>query len=313
MPFRWMWSSNPLGESVSDWLRFSAALLAVGLVVASCTVEAERTAHCRGVPDTDLWVVDADGRLTRLTDDPGADGFADWSPDGDRIAFAASRDGNCEIYVMDADGSNQINVTNSEADELYPSWSPDGNQIVFSSTEAGGAELFVLDLVAGERRQLTNDGLIHNYPDWSPDGQSIIFTGGTQPAGPDTVHDVYEIPVDGGSPVALTVQAELLSAPRWSPDGSLISYLNHDGPLKVWVMDSQGRGGEEVAVGGYSSWSTEGTSLVFDREVADGDVDIYVLSLEDSEESLLVDGPGLDTFPVWSPDGSTIVFSSDRS
>ena len=116
-----------------------AAVLTVGLVVGACAVQVERAAHCRGVPDTDLWAVDAAGRLTRLTDDPGADGFADWSPDGEQIAFAASRDGNCEIYVMDADGSNQINVTNTEFDELYPSWSPDGNQIVFSSTEAGGA------------------------------------------------------------------------------------------------------------------------------------------------------------------------------
>lgn len=71
---------------------------------------------------------------------------------------------------MNADGSNQVNLTDGDADELYPSWSPDGTRIVFASTEAGGAQLFVLEVEAGERFQLTDTGSIHNYPDWSPDG-----------------------------------------------------------------------------------------------------------------------------------------------
>lgn len=282
------------------------------LALAACSGGVERASHCQGIPDFDIWATDLEGNLTRLTDAPGADGHADWSPDGERIAFAASRDGNCEIYVMDSDGTNQVNVTNTEFDELYPSWSPDGSRIVFSSTEAGGAELFVVDLSSGERTRLTDDGLLHNYPDWAPDGETIIFTGGTQPAGPDTVHDIYQIPAAGGVPITLTVQSELLSAPRWSPDGTMISYLNHDGPLEVWVVDSQGRGGESVAVGGFSSWSPDGGMLALDREVSDGDVDIFTLSLDDSLESLLVDGPGFDAFPAWSPNGQVVVFSSDR-
>jgi Tol biopolymer transport system component len=274
--------------------RLPAAVVILVLALAACSGGAERAAHCRGIPDFDLWATDLDGNVIRLTDESGADGFADWSPDGERIAFASSRDGNCEIYVMNADGSDQVNLTNSEFDELYPSWSPDGTRIVFASTEAGGAELFVLDVVSQERTQITRDGLLHNYPDWSPDGETIIFTGGTQPAGPDTVHDIYEIPAAGGPPVALTVQTELLSAPKWSPDGSHIAYLNHDGPLQVWTVDA------------------EGTMLAFDREVAEGDVDLFLINSDGTGEVLLQDGPGLDTTPAWSPLGEWVVFASDR-
>lgn len=293
-------------------MKTACLAFALAAIAASCTSGPERADFCEGRPAYDIWATTLDGRVTRLTDAPGADGFADWSPDGSRIAFASSRDGNCEIYVMNADGSDPINVTGTDHDELYPSWSPDGTRLVFASTEAGGADLFVLDLSSGERSPITGGGLLHNYPDWSPDGSKIIFSGGAQPAGPDVVHDVYWIPPEGGPPTALTVQTELLSAPRWSPDGTSIAYLNHDGPLKVWVIDSLGRGGYDVTVGGFSTWAPDGGRLAFDREVDDGDVDIYVIDLGGSEEVLLVDGPGIDALPAWSPDGSTVLFSSDR-
>ena len=62
--------------------------------------------------------------MKRLTNDPGDDAFPSWSPDGTRIAFASSRDGNVEIYVMDADGTNLVRLTNDPAEDSSPAWRP---------------------------------------------------------------------------------------------------------------------------------------------------------------------------------------------
>lgn len=61
------------------------------LMLVACAGGVERAAHCRGVPDFDLWSTDLDGNVTRLTDDAGEDGFPDWSPDGERIAYVSDR------------------------------------------------------------------------------------------------------------------------------------------------------------------------------------------------------------------------------
>ncbi|HEX6221628.1 MAG TPA: hypothetical protein VF115_11085 [Acidimicrobiia bacterium] len=242
------------------------------------------------------------GEARRLIDSPGADGFARWSPDGERLVYVASRDGNCEIYVANADGSGEINLTTSDEDEIHPSWSPDGSEIVFSSE----GELHVMTVATGERRQLTDSGLIHVFPDWSPGGDSIVFSGGEHVAGPGAAHQIYVIPPTDGDEVALTNGDALLVAPRWSPDGELIAYFDHGDPFSIWAMRADGSDPFVVGEGGHLSWSPDGSSLVHDREVGPGDVDIFM------DGELLVDGAGVDTLPDWSPDGTTIVFSSDR-
>ena len=69
-----------------------------------------------------------------------------WSSDGTRIAFISNRDGNNEIYVMDADGSNQTNLTNNDVYDDFPNWSPDGTKIAFASARDGNVEIYVMDI-----------------------------------------------------------------------------------------------------------------------------------------------------------------------
>lgn len=266
------------------------------LVVVACSGRA--TAE----PDFDLWLSATDGQLTPLTEGSGIDHRPAWSPDGARIAFG--RDG--DILVIDAQGSDPTNLTDTDSDERFPSWSPDGSQMVFTRD----GQLVVMDVESGETRQLTNDEMRHNYPDWSPDGETIAFVAGTEEPGPGAIYQVYVISVDGGEPEALTDMEELLVAPRWSPDGSRIAFFSHGDPFMLWVMSSDGSETTEVAQGGFMSWSPDGRLLVFDREVAEGDVDLFVLELNEMVERPLVEEPGLQTTPDWSPHGSRIVFSS---
>jgi Tol biopolymer transport system component len=298
---RYGYMTHRWGRTFRYWPRCSSALLITVVLVAGCS-DPTRAAFCGGELGLEIWGTDLEGNVERITDSEGGNGFVDWSPDGRRIAFVSSRDGNCEVYVMLPDGTEPVNLTNSRSDELYPSWSPDGTEIVFSSD----GQLHVVDVGSRERRQVTESHLIHAFPDWSPDGETVVFSGGTEAAGPGVIHQIYLVPIVGGQEIALTDQRSLLAAPRWSPDGSQIAFFDHADPFQVWVMNRDGSDPRAIAKGGHLSWSPDGSSLVYDREVEAGDVDLFV------DGVLVVDGPGVDTLPAWSPDGTTIVFSSDR-
>ncbi len=85
-----------------------------------------------------------------------------------KVAFISNRDGDFEIYVMDADGSNQIRLTNSPLDDADPTWSPDGSKIVFSSFREGDAAIYVMDADGSNQTRLTNNPADEHSPVWSP-------------------------------------------------------------------------------------------------------------------------------------------------
>ena len=82
-----------------------------------------------------------------------------WSPDGKRIAFSSNRDGNLEIYVMNADGSQQTRLTNNSSFDDYPAWSPDGKRIAFTSYRDRKYEIYVMNADGSGMRQLTEQPL----------------------------------------------------------------------------------------------------------------------------------------------------------
>jgi Tol biopolymer transport system component len=99
-----------------------------------------------------------------------------WSPDGSSIAFHSLRDGNYDIYVMDADGSNEIRLTTDGSADLNPVWSPDGLRIAFVSTRDADYELYVMNADGSDQQRLTESGGRDEHPTWSPDGSRIAFS-----------------------------------------------------------------------------------------------------------------------------------------
>jgi Tol biopolymer transport system component len=131
----------------------------------------------------EIYVMDAtdsdiDGNgdnLTRLTTNTASDFQPAWSPDGSQIAFASDRDGNFEVFVMDADGSEPVNLTNAAAGDAEPDWSPDGTKIAFMSARNGNAEIYMMNADGSEPKRLTKKAAADVDPVWSPDGTKIAF------------------------------------------------------------------------------------------------------------------------------------------
>jgi hypothetical protein len=163
------------------------------------------------VANYEIYVMNADGGgVFRVTSNSAEDSAPTWSPDGGRLAFETTRDGQSEIYVTNLDGSGVVRLTANPANDSSPAWSPDGRRIAFASDRDGQSEIYAMDPDGGNPTRVTNDVSDDTNPDWSPDGARIAFeSNGT----------ITTMTAAGGERTPLTAG----SRPAWSPDGSKIA------------------------------------------------------------------------------------------
>jgi Tol biopolymer transport system component len=141
-----------------------------------------------------------------------------WSPDGRRFACECWNGDNYDIYLLDADGSQQVNLTPSsgDVDDAEPVWSPDGKQIAFESKASAQAdyEIHVIRADGAARRRLTRSRGFDGAPDWSPEGRSIVYMSER-----DGNFDIYAMTATGRSQTNLTnsPKGTRNAAPAWSP------------------------------------------------------------------------------------------------
>jgi Tol biopolymer transport system component len=126
---------------------------------------------------------------TNLTNNPAIDSQPAWSPDGTKIAFQSDRDGNNrQVYVMDADGTDPVNLTNNAAAyDGYPNWFPDGTKIAFARSIDNNADIYVMNADGSEQKRLTKEAAQDYNPAWSPDGKKIAF-GTNRRGGDDEIY-----------------------------------------------------------------------------------------------------------------------------
>ena len=187
----------------------------------------------RSERNSEIFLMNSDGkRVRRLTKHPQFDAEPAWSPDRKKIAFMSFRDKHRrpgegstqgEIYVMNPDGTNLINLTQSpEKPDKSPTWSPDGKQIAFISAELSRVDgvfhhdIWVMDADGGNPRNLTNHRASEWGPDWSPDGRQIAFstTRDRKGAG-DKNAEIYVMNADGTNPINITNHPAVDGAPSW--------------------------------------------------------------------------------------------------
>jgi Tol biopolymer transport system component len=106
----------------------------------------------------------------------GMGAWPSWSPNGKQLVYRQELPYNDEIYVINADGSNPINLTQNSANDLSPDWSPDGKTIVFESIRDGNYEIYAIHSDGSNLQRLTNHSLEDQHPRWRPDGEAILYS-----------------------------------------------------------------------------------------------------------------------------------------
>lgn len=155
--------------------------------------------------------------------------YAVVSPNGTRIAFTATKEGNSDLYVIDIDSLEVTQLTRSPANEDIVSWSPDGRQLVFNAFQNNDSEIYVIELDDLTLTQLTATRNA-NAPAWSPDGQTIAYLCG--PA-------LCQMPIDGLGRVEIASRVNELAVPVWSPDGQSLLYQCKDDLCRVGLDGSR--------------------------------------------------------------------------
>jgi Tol biopolymer transport system component len=178
----------------------------------------------------DIYVAGTDGRSTptNLTNTSDAnEETAAWSADGSKIVFDRAVDGNFDIWVMNADGSDPHQLTSGDADDKRPEWSPNGNLIVFERVLQGNQDIFVMDTNGeGERPFLDPESDLwsdseEGVPVWSADGDQIAFRS---ERGHERDFELWIVDADGLGAREITHGVATVRAPAWSPDGEEIVY-----------------------------------------------------------------------------------------
>lgn len=261
----------------------------------------------RGSQDSfwSIYVMSSDGSNRTLLA-PGQGSFLSapaWSPDGARIAFISDRSGSADLWVMDVDGGNPVNLTNDEAKDHSPAWSPDGQWIAFASLRNTLYwELYVMAADGSDVQRLTWwEDASDLYPSWSPDGTRLAFASKR-----DGNWEIYIMDRDGSNLVRLTDHPADDTNPAWSPDGGRIAFASlRDGYAEIFVVSVVGGEPVNVSQAPFSSehgptWSADGGRIAFYSD-RDGEWDIYVMASDGSDVVKLTGDNSNDQVPAWRP------------
>jgi Ca2+-binding RTX toxin-like protein len=181
--------------------------------------------------------------VTQLTNTGNGNAFSGspaWSPDGTRIAFVSNRDGDQEIFVMNADGSNEHPLTSNGSIDRGPSWSPAGDMIAFASNRRGQFDIFSMPAGGGAAQRLTNDPALDDDPDFGPG--VIAFTSRR-----DGNEEIYAMTADGQDQTRLTDDPGIDETPSISGDGALVAFTStRDGNAEIYTVPIGGGEAENI-------------------------------------------------------------------
>ncbi|MCL5036145.1 MAG: DUF5050 domain-containing protein [Chloroflexi bacterium] len=247
--------------------------------------------------------------VNRLLTGQGGDTGGGWSPGGfgDKLVFCSDRTETFQVYIMNKDGSNQVQLT-SEGWNRSPAFMPNGN-IVFRSGRDGNSEIYVMSIDGSSQTRITHEVAFDGYPTSWPDGSKLLFQSDRDHGG---TRNVFTMNWDETNIFDVTNSVTWSGLPSVNPSGSRIVYsLNGE---DIYTINPDGSGNLMLANTGNNSapyYSPDGTKICFSSD-RDGNSEIYVMDADGSNQTRLTNDAGDDDYCRFLPDG-TIGFSSDRT
>lgn len=251
-----------------------------------------------GEGNYDLYLREADGKVSRITTDKEKDGHADWSPAGDRIAFISGRTGKGDVYVLELPAKATTRLTRGDQPYLYPQWSPDGKRLAFIQGSNENHDIAVLEpdrkpsVPAKALTTWRHDDL---RPVWSPDGKRVAFYTNYNAAGDPKTWAIAVVAADGSDPtegdglaakvVATEVVPDVERGPAWMPDGRRIVYVRDEKEAfyPIYIADVEKRASAPLRTGtkmNHDVTCSRGGVIAFRAQVDQWD-QIYVARLKE--------------------------------
>jgi TolB protein len=192
--------------------------------------------------------------LFELTKNEGENFLPSWSPDGSRICFESTRDGNTELYVANKDGSNLHRLTNNPAIDEAPTWSPAGNQIAFVSDRTGTPQIYIVGADGLGLQRLTSESYA-DKPTWSPPPfNEIAYSARNGPGS-----DIKVISVATREVRQLTFGEGTNESPSWAPNGRHLAFAStRSGKWQIFTIARDGKNLRQVTKAGnnkFPDWS----------------------------------------------------------
>ena len=224
------------------------------------------------------------------------------------LAFYSDRDGHKELYLMDADGSNQRRITAHKSISISPAWHPTGTSLAYVSFFDGGPSIYSVELAGGQKRPLVADGRLNISPSFSADGRRLAFARSL-----DGNTEIFVADTDGGNPRRLTHSPGIDSNPAWSPSGRELAFTsNRAGGAHIYVVDAEGANLRRLTFEGENNdgavWRPDGTQIAYARRTGNA-FEIATTDVVTLETRLLTNGPGSSETPSFSPDGRKLAFA----
>ena len=255
-----------------------------------------------GEAEQKLSIVDVGtGTATAFTAPPGASDF-DFTLDGSMVAYAdVDANGNDQVFIMDADGSNARQLTRGEGDIRVAvpgtgtsggrlDWSPDGSMIAYNRDTSDGPEIFTVRVSDGVSTRVTNEPQAAVDPGgWAPDGGSIVFTT----ANPTILHySALSLDLTTGQTRLIVPDG---STPKLSPDGAWIAFNSWLKPhIRLILANSDGSGRRVIARfdgdDGLQEWSPDSTKIAFVADIDKNGFGTHVYDLATGETRFVTDG-----------------------
>ena len=233
-----------------------------------------------------------------------------------KILFESNIGGNMEVFVINSDGTDPINLSHRPGYDGTPSWSADGSRIIFSSDRDAGAkrgnDVYIMNADGTNVQRITTDSKGYAFPTLSPDSRWIAFDAARDSENPQ----VWIMSVDGSNMKRLTFSDTPEGYCSWTADSRRIGFDTfRDGHSEIYTINADGSDPFRIthfeAHVGDPRISPNGQQLAFETG-KDGNSEIYVINLDGSDPKRLTNNPADDRSPAISDDGKQVVFSSDR-